>query len=166
MKFCKELIDSKIVHKTIENDVLIFKPGIVIKCAITKNEYDSFVNTSHEVKTIIDSVYYETDGYYVLRTLPHVIDKEKTSSIFTQLNIDNFYTDDNNGNLKIVPTYIPLHVEETIRAKLKPYISPISANEKRIISSISADAPVNSYLLKNDTSDYYFYKKITSISQG
>ncbi|RJF54794.1 hypothetical protein D4100_17120 [Serratia inhibens] len=155
----KDLVECSLVHKTDANDVLVYKPEIVLKSVITQSEYKDLVHLLPGEQQKIDSVYYASEDIYILRTLPHCIPQSVGASMLSEINLEGFYVSDGNGMLKIVPQYVPLHVEEAIRRKLSPHTLPIQQAEKEIIASLSNDAVVNSYMLLNNTRDLYFYKK-------
>ncbi|MEW6484877.1 MAG: AfsA-related hotdog domain-containing protein [Pseudomonadota bacterium] len=159
MDLSKDLIECSLVHKTDANDVLIYKPEIVLKSVITQSEYESLLIRSAGQKQLIDSVYCIRGGVYVLRTLPSSIAQSVSASKLSDISLEDFYVSDENGMLNILPEYVPLHVEETLRRRLSPDTPPIPQAVKERISALSNDAVVNSYMLLNNTKDLYFYKK-------
>ncbi len=159
MDLIKDLIECSLVHKTDANDVLIYKPEIVLKSVITQSEYEILLTRSAGQKELIDSVYCASDDVYILRTLPKSIAQSNSMSKLLNINLEKFYLSDGDGGLNIVPEYVPLHVEEIIRCQLLPDVPPIPHAVKEIISALSDDAVVNSYMLLNNTKDLYFYKK-------
>ena len=159
----KKLVDTNLVHKSEIEDVLIYEPNIVLINKIAENDFNDLILRNPEQEHLFRSIYkqckYKDQYVYILRTLPLEIAKDVACTLFSDIQLSEFYEKSNDETLELIGSFMPLHLEDIIRSRLLPDIPSISDDDKKTISALQSTATVYSYLLFNDTKNQYFYKK-------
>ncbi|MDE9453694.1 AfsA-related hotdog domain-containing protein [Xenorhabdus bovienii] len=164
----KLAITPYILHKDNEDDVLLMSFEPVLPSYIEKKVVAEFIKLAKddEINDFL-SVYGQEDSLYVLKYIPFCLSKNSMEDLIEsrKINLKDFYLiQDETWFLK--QKYLPRIVHENLRT--------IIGNEEDSISNELIDKvglylskygkmPVsraNSYIIKNDTKHYFFYRKV------
>ncbi|OTA19011.1 hypothetical protein Xbed_02706 [Xenorhabdus beddingii] len=160
-------ITPYILHKDHEDDVFLMRFESVLPAYITEDVIIEFMKLANEdeVSDFL-SIYKKNNSFYVLKDVPFCLPKNsiKYSMKNTKINLSDFYIlEDETWILK--QKYLPRFFREYLRAFICN--GEFSINNElidRVSLSLSryGKIPVsrtNSYIIKNDTEHYFFYRK-------
>lgn len=160
-------ISPHILHKDSEDDVLLKNYQTILPACIHSEYARNAKDIATEEEYVLFNTFYILKGdTYVRRDIPHriAVDNAKKVNAF-DLRIEDFYHLEQ-GFWVLKAKYIPESICPVAR-KANGSNNPaiISQKESHIISSLltrlenGGISKANVYLVKNDTKNYYFYRK-------
>lgn len=163
-------ITPYLLHKEVNEDVLIDSVQGIPLAFIADKDWQTLKSTCSADEFNVFTEHYEDAGdVHVLHGIPAIISAQE-SLHYDQFEIDlgAFYESKDDGSWHITEDTIPISVMTILQSKgavsdaRKAILSEACVGQMQTLLAQHLDppkAPALSYVARNDTSNYYFYKK-------
>ena len=158
-------IDPHILHKDLPRDVLITQPRLILPSFLSTPIAAQIVAGSAEDRAILQDLYRLESGKWVLRHLPLTISTELAAALSPfEIRLSDFYTELDNY-FSLTAEFMPLQTQRYLAEHFQGGYAETPVDlVVRMIDCLEAlalweKARRGSYLVINDTKNYYFYNK-------
>ena len=158
-------IDPHLLHKDTSKDVLIARPRLLLPSFLSTPIGAEILAGNAQDQALFKALYRAQDGQYVLRYLPLTISAQQASTLSTfEIRLTDFYTECGDHFI-LTAEFIPQQAQRYLAQHFQGGDAEIPADQVlRMIECLEAlaqwdKARQGSYLLINDTKNYYFYNK-------
>lgn len=158
-------IDPHLLHKDSPKDVLIARPRLILPSFLSASIGTAILAGSPEDRDLFQALYRAEDDQYVLHHLPLSISAELAATLSPfEICLSDFYTE-SGAHMRLTNEFIPLQTQHYLAQRFQGSDAQVPADQVlRMIECLEAlrqwdKARRGSYLLINDTKNYYFYNK-------
>lgn len=160
-------IEPETLHKENPDDVLIQNAFEILPARIESDLVESVVQgwQLHE-RTAFDTAYREDSGFFVRRGVPLHLSFDAAGQISQfEMDLPEHYSP-HKGQLLLTSRCLPRTVENRLRENFFPDVTALSEQDAACVADLLAKSPhytwarIKSYMVRNDTKNYFFYRKV------
>jgi len=158
-------IDPHLLHKDTPRDVLIGRPRLILPSFLSASIGADILAGPPQDQDLFKQLYRAQDGRYVLRHLPLTLSAEQAGTLSTfEIRLADFYTECDDRFI-LTAEFIPHQAQRYLAQHFQGDDAHIPPDQViRMIECLESlaqwdKARQGSYLLINDTKNYYFYNK-------